>query len=66
MCWRCDEIDKKIAHYRELAGRITDEQSLRGIDLLIAKLEATKKELHSEEHASLLPDDSRSQHRRDF
>ncbi len=43
MCWRCDEIDKKIAHYRELAGRITDEQSLRGIDLLIAKLEATKK-----------------------
>jgi hypothetical protein len=49
MCWRCDEIDKKIKHYRELAALITDQQSLKGIDLLIVKLEATKKEFHREE-----------------
>jgi len=49
MCWKCDEIDKKIQHYRALAGRITDEQSLKGIDLLIAELEKTKKELHLEQ-----------------
>ena len=48
MCSQCDEIDKKIQHYRVLAGRITDEQSLKGIDFLIAELEKTKKELHPE------------------
>jgi hypothetical protein len=48
MCWRCDEIDKKIEHYRELATRLTDERTLKGIDLLIANLEATKKEFHPE------------------
>jgi hypothetical protein len=48
MCWRCDEIDKKIEHYRGLAGRITDERTLKGIDLLIEKLGAAKKEFHPE------------------
>ena len=48
MCSQCDEIDKKIRHYRVLAGRITDEQSVKGIDLLIAELEKMKKELHLE------------------
>ncbi len=48
MCWRCDEIEKAIEHYRLLAGRITDERSLKGVDFLIAELEAEKKEIHSE------------------
>ena len=49
MCWRCDEINKKIEHYRSLISRMTDERTLKGIELLIAKLEETKKELHSDE-----------------
>jgi hypothetical protein len=48
MCWRCDEIDEKIEHYRNLATRITDERSLKGIDLLIARLNEAKEGLHPE------------------
>jgi hypothetical protein len=48
MCERCDEIDRKIAHYRALAGRITDERSLAGINILITKLEAMKRDFHPE------------------
>jgi hypothetical protein len=48
MCWRCDEIGKKIEHYRKLATRITDERSLKGVELLIARLNETKEGLHPE------------------
>jgi hypothetical protein len=38
----CRELDKVIAHYRELRRRVTDRLTLQGIDLLNA--EAGQKE----------------------
>jgi hypothetical protein len=49
MCEQCVEIDKKIGRYRSLAARIMDQQTLDGIDRLVAELEAQKIELHREE-----------------
>jgi hypothetical protein len=46
MCWQCKELDKVIERYRTLAERTTDKQTLDGIEILIAKAEVDKKELH--------------------
>ena len=46
MCWKCDEIDKVILHYRTLAARVTDAQTLEGLQQLIDKLEDEKRTLH--------------------
>ena len=49
MCDQCNRLDKRIAHYREMALNVFDKQTLEGISVLIAKLEADKKALHPEE-----------------
>ena len=46
MCWKCREIDKEIEHYRGLSARVSDERSVKSLDILIAKLEAEKNEVH--------------------
>ncbi|MGA7072347.1 hypothetical protein [Bradyrhizobium sp.] len=46
MCWKCDQIDKEIEHYRGLSVRVTDEGSVKSLDILIAQLEAEKEALH--------------------
>ena len=46
MCWKCDQIDKEIEHYRGLSVRVTDEGSVKSLDILIAQLEAEKESLH--------------------
>jgi hypothetical protein len=46
MCWKCEEIEKVILHYRTLTVRVTDRLTLEGLQQLIAKLEAEKKALH--------------------
>jgi hypothetical protein len=46
MCWKCREIDKEIEHYRGLSARVSDERSVKSLDILIAKLEDEKKERH--------------------
>jgi hypothetical protein len=46
MCARCEEIDAKITHYREMATFIMDRVTLDSIDILIARLEAQKKAAH--------------------
>jgi hypothetical protein len=46
MCWKCEEIDKVILHYRTLGARVTDRLTLEGLHQLIEKLEAEKKALH--------------------
>jgi hypothetical protein len=48
MCWKCDEIDKVILHYRTLSARVTDTLTLEGLQQLTNKLEAEKMALHSE------------------
>jgi len=46
MCWKCQEIDKEMAHYQGLLARTTDEGSVKSLNILIAKLEGEKNELH--------------------
>ena len=49
MCSKCEEFDEKIAHYRRMAGYITDELTLMGIKDLITKAADEKTALHPEE-----------------
>ena len=42
MCDKCDEIDRKIAHYKQLASQISDQQTLSGIGELIEKMTVEK------------------------
>jgi hypothetical protein len=46
MCEKCVELDKKLAHYRQLAAWVVDQQALSGIRLIITKYEADKKAAH--------------------
>ncbi|MET3839046.1 hypothetical protein [Bradyrhizobium sp. OAE829] len=41
MCNKCDDI-RKIAHYKQLASLITDQQTLNGIGDLIKKMVVEK------------------------
>jgi hypothetical protein len=49
MCWKCEQIDKHIEHYRGLLARIADERSAESLNILIAQLEARKTALHMAE-----------------
>jgi hypothetical protein len=49
MCETCVELDKKIEHYRNMASRITDQQMLDGIKVLIEQMQAQKVALHPEQ-----------------
>jgi hypothetical protein len=49
MCEKCKQLDERIARYRDLSHRVTDQQTLEGIKRLIADLDAQKKVLHPEE-----------------
>ena len=48
MCSKCDDTDAKIAHLRDVARRMLDQQTLDGIAALIAEVEAQKADLHPE------------------
>jgi hypothetical protein len=48
MCERCKSIDREIGHYRDIAARVTDALTLKGIDLLIERMETEKRKLHPE------------------
>jgi hypothetical protein len=43
MCYKCEELDVCIAHYRKVASRVTEEQTLRSIGILIRSFEARNK-----------------------
>ena len=49
MCEKCAEIDKTIAHYRWIKGRVIDPLTQQAADDLIEKLEAEKIALHPEQ-----------------
>jgi hypothetical protein len=42
MCKKCDALDRKIIHYKDMAVRITDQQTLDGIASLIDELISEK------------------------
>ena len=46
MCDKCTELDKRIAHFKDLALRIMDPQTLEGARKLIEELHAQKAALH--------------------
>jgi hypothetical protein len=48
MCEKCDKIDQRIAHLKDMAHHTLDRQMLDGIDRLVCGLEAEKIELHPE------------------
>ena len=48
MCWKCEEIDKRVLHDRTIGARVTDKQTLDGTQQLIDALEAEKETLHPE------------------
>jgi hypothetical protein len=49
MCDKCEEIDKKIVHYRRISSSITDQFTIDGIKDLIVRLEAQKAALHPDQ-----------------
>ena len=48
MCDKCTKLDQKIAHYRDIAVRMTDKQTLDGIARLIKEMTDAKAMLHCE------------------
>ena len=46
MCEKCDQIDKKIEHYRQIQRAVMDKLTADGTEELIAGLEAEKAALH--------------------
>ena len=46
MCEKCNECDEKIARYKSLAVRLTDQITLDGIARLIEHYEIQKRALH--------------------
>ena len=46
MCDKCKPIDDKIMHYKSIALRLNDPQTLEGIRRLIEELGAQKLALH--------------------
>jgi hypothetical protein len=49
MCEKCVEIDKTIAHYQWIKGRVIDPLTHQAADDRIQKLEAEKTALHPEQ-----------------
>jgi hypothetical protein len=49
MCWKCNELDAVIAHYRGLRTRLADQGSLKALGVLIERFEGDKKALHQPE-----------------
>jgi hypothetical protein len=43
MCDKCEELDKKIEHYRQLAARVRDPLLTEGVDKLIEEMKLKKR-----------------------
>jgi hypothetical protein len=46
MCEQCKEIDAKTEHYRQVAERITDQNTIAGLSNLIRDLLRKRAALH--------------------
>lgn len=48
LCEKCQDIDRAIERYLNLAARVTDALTLKGLEQLIEKLAAEKAALHTD------------------
>jgi hypothetical protein len=48
MCEKCDEIDKRIARYRQVERTILDQVTVDRAKEMVTELEAQKAALHPE------------------
>jgi hypothetical protein len=49
MCDKCEELDKKIEHYRKIILGIGDKLTVERIEAMIGDLQAQKAALHPEQ-----------------
>ena len=49
MCDRCEELDKKIAHYRQIIARVLDPLLNERVGKMIEEMEAQKATFHPEQ-----------------
>jgi hypothetical protein len=49
MCDKCKELDKKIEHYRKVAGALNDRLTIDHLNRMIADMVAPKAALHPEQ-----------------
>ena len=49
MCDRCEELDKKIAHYRQIIARVLDPLLNERVGKMIEEMEAQKVTFHPEQ-----------------
>ena len=52
MCDKCDQLEKKIEHYRRIPLSIGDPVTIERVEALIADLQAQKATLHPEQKQS--------------
>jgi hypothetical protein len=49
MCDKCNQLDKKIEHYRNLIARVPDPLTVERVGELIKEMQAQKAALHPEQ-----------------
>jgi hypothetical protein len=49
MCDKCDELDKKIEHFRSISTRITDQKTIEGLEASIEACLAQRAALHPDQ-----------------
>lgn len=49
MCEKCEEIDAKIARYRQLLAGVDDPNAIALVDLVVTDLKSEKVKLHQED-----------------
>jgi hypothetical protein len=48
VCDKCKELDKKIAHFADLAARLSDPPTIAAAKKIIEEMQAEKAQLHPE------------------
>jgi tetrahydromethanopterin S-methyltransferase subunit F len=49
MCDKCEELDKKIVHYRKMILAVSDQPTVERIKVLVEDLRAQKLTLHPDQ-----------------
>ena len=49
VCDKCDELERKIEHYRSITTRITDQKTIEGLNALVEACLAERAALHPDQ-----------------